>query len=90
MKEIKLIKAEIIPILAWPMKLIAVAVGLYFLNDIYIDILNEYVVRRGSTYTLEDSPIGFYLNIAKRGLFSIIAFYFALWGIKLKKGNDES
>ncbi len=84
-KNIKLVSFELPLAVAWVLKIIALIAAIYFLYDVYMDISNGYVVRRGNQYTLEGSPTAFYLNIAKRLIFSALFGYLAFWGIKFKK-----
>ena len=81
MNRVKLIKVRVPKYWDVLLKIIAAFVCLYFLYDVFVDVSREYVVRRGNTYTLQEDPASFYLNISKRVVFAAASFYLALWGI---------
>jgi hypothetical protein len=89
MNEIKLVKFELDSYIAWPLKVIMAILAFYFANEVYIDYSNGFITRRGSQYTLVDSPISFYINIAMTTGFCLILSYMAIGGIVSKKIRDN-
>ena len=85
MSKFRLLKFSLTPYLAIPFKGLAVCIALYYLNDVYVDWASEYITRRGNVYSLEESPVAYYINILKRIIFSILGFYFGFIGISVKK-----
>ena len=86
MSKIRRPKIEVPKYLAFLLKTLALLAFLFVLNDIYGDISQEYITRRGWTYTLHEDPFTFYLNILKRSVIGIVFLYLAAWGIQ---GDDE-
>ena len=85
MKQIKLITFELPSMIAYLSKLVAIIATGYFAHQVYIDFSNEFVVRRGTEYSLDDSPTSFSLTIIKKFSFITLSVYLAFWGIKVRK-----
>ena len=61
---------------------------IYMCLNIYPDLVNEAVIRKGVEHSLADSPMLYYTTILKRATFALLALYMALWGITSKKQKD--
>ena len=69
------------------LKVVCALVCVYFAYDVFIDLSREYIIRRGNTYTLQEDPVSFYVNIAKRVVFIVASLYLAVWGIRGVSGK---
>jgi len=90
LNEIKLIKVRVPKYWDVLLKIIAAVFCCYFLYDVFVDISREYVVRRGSTYTLQQDPVSFYINIAKRIVIAVALLYLSVWGVVRAEENTRT
>jgi len=83
MKKIELIKFELHALIAWPLKIICFLLAIYIFYGVYIDIMDEYIVRSGIEYTLDKNPVSFYTNTTKNSLFGLACLYLSVKGISV-------
>ena len=71
---------------AVPLKLFFLLVAIYFLDQAF-DIVSEgqYVTRTGSVVTPKEYSLVFYLFFIRSVFFSVLAGYYSLFGIQIKR-----
>ncbi len=80
-----IVKIEVNNLAAYTLKVLLVIVSGYFLFSAYTDSSNEYIVRRGIKYTLENDARSFFINLMKDLSIGLFCLYYAIFGIIAKE-----
>ncbi|GLP94944.1 hypothetical protein GCM10007895_02500 [Paraferrimonas sedimenticola] len=87
MNKIKLITFELSAVPAYSLKMLGAIAAAYIAFGVNEDLANQYILLRGTEYTVAEDPSMFYLNIIKRLSFIAFFLYLAIWGIRAKKAS---
>ena len=85
----RLIQIKVLNPLLWPLKLILLTLAGWIFYELALDIESGQLIRRGITYTLENEPRSFYINILKRFVIFSVLVWFGTSGLigKGRNGN---
>jgi hypothetical protein len=68
-------------------RLVSILFAYLYIGNLMEALESEEVIRRGSTYTLQDSPSSFYIQVALYSVISFLGCWYATFGTKVKRGN---